>query len=122
LMAGTLLVAIISIAVAYNIYVKKAIRPPADETGRSFVNRWVYNKFYIDEIYQLLIVRPLEVIATGFYNILELQIIDGIVTGSGKAAAASGRLLKNLQTGVVGYYILFMVAGILAILLYTFIS
>jgi NADH-quinone oxidoreductase subunit L len=45
--------------------------------------------------------------------------IDGIVNGFGKGAVEASKSFRLLQTGMVGFYIFMMVAGILALLFYS---
>ncbi|MDX2002028.1 MAG: NADH-quinone oxidoreductase subunit L [Chitinophagales bacterium] len=122
LMGITLTIAIISIFAAYSIYVGRKARPADDMASLGAFQRMVYHKFYIDEIYQAVIVKPLEVISTALYGLFEVLIIDGLVNGSGWLAMAGGRVLKSIQTGAVTYYIFYMVLGLAAILLYNFIN
>ena len=73
------------------------------------------NKWYIDEIYNTIIVNPLKGASTFFNNVMERKGIDGLVNGVGKAVNYGGRQLRWLQSGQVGAYILLMVIGILAL-------
>lgn len=71
------------------------------------------NKFYVDEIYAAIIVRPLMRIASFFENLLDSRVIDGFVNGIGKGVGYGSRQLRLLQSGQVGSYILLMVLGVL---------
>jgi NADH-quinone oxidoreductase subunit L len=71
------------------------------------------NKWYVDEIYESIIVKPLQSLATFFNNILEKKGIDGFVNGIGKAVNYGSRQVRLLQSGHVGSYVLLMVIGIL---------
>jgi len=73
------------------------------------------NKWYVDELYQTIIVKPLQVLAGYFNNVLERKGIDGFVNGVGKAVNYGSRQVRLLQSGQVGIYILLMVLGILAL-------
>jgi NADH-quinone oxidoreductase subunit L len=74
------------------------------------------NKWYVDELYNGLIVRPLNGLGRLFVWI-EKWIIDGIVNGVGRLVQYGGRQLRLLQSGQVGGYVLLMVIGILALFL-----
>jgi NADH-quinone oxidoreductase subunit L len=80
-----------------------------------------YNKFYIDELYDAIIVRPLRGLGQFFFKIFDLQIIDGIVNSVNKGVTGSSRSLRFMQSGYVGFYIFAMVFGIIAILLFNLI-
>ena len=73
------------------------------------------NKWYVDELYDGVIVRPVGAIAKYFNNVFERKGIDGFVNGIGKAVNYSSRQVRLLQSGQVGTYVLMMVIGILAL-------
>jgi NADH-quinone oxidoreductase subunit L len=111
--------AVIAMIYAYIKYVKKADVPVEDTEERPILTSISYNKFYIDEIYDTLIRKPLDALSGFFYNVVDKLGIDGLVNGIGKSAIESSKGLRLLQTGNVGFYIFMMVAGIIAILLYS---
>ena len=69
------------------------------------------NKWYVDELYDLIINKPLKAISRFFNNFIERTVIDGIVNGVGKFVQYSSRQLRWLQSGQVGSYILIMVVA-----------
>jgi len=71
------------------------------------------NKWYVDELYESIIVKPIQSLAAFFNNILEKKGIDGFVNGVGKAVNYGSRQVRLLQSGHVGSYVLLMVIGIL---------
>jgi len=71
------------------------------------------NKWYVDEIYDAIIVKPLQSLAGFLNNIVEKKGIDGFVNGIGKAVNYGSRQIRFLQSGQVGLYVLLMVIGIL---------
>ena len=73
------------------------------------------NKWYVDEIYEAVIVKPIENIGAFFSNIMEKKGIDGLVNGVGRAVNYGSRQIRLLQTGHVGTYVLLMVIGILVL-------
>jgi NADH-quinone oxidoreductase subunit L len=74
------------------------------------------NKWYVDELYRAIIIRPLNVLGK-FFVWLEKWVIDGAVNGTGRLVQYGGRQLRLLQSGQVGGYVLLMVIGILALFL-----
>lgn len=122
LMAISVVGVLIAIFIAYNRYVKKEHVPMADEGKRSALAQISYQKFYIDELYDLIIRRPLDAFSGFFYKTVDLKIVDGIVNGLGWSASEASKGLRLLQTGNVGFYIFMMVAGIISMLLYTYLS
>ncbi len=77
----------------------------------------VQNKFYVDEFYDFIIVKPFNALSRFFSNIVEKSGIDALVNGVGKGINYSGRQIRLLQSGFVGSYILFMVVGLLLLLI-----
>ncbi|MFA4867636.1 MAG: NADH-quinone oxidoreductase subunit L [Pedobacter sp.] len=122
LMAVSVIGVLISIGVAYNKYIKQNDIPVADEGKRSALVNLSYNKFYVDEIYDAIIRKPLDAISVFFYKIVDNKIVDGIVNGLGWTTNEASKGLRLLQTGNVGAYIFMMVIGIISLLLYTYLS
>jgi len=78
----------------------------AEETGFGKV---LANKWYVDELYDAIINKPLRAISLFLNNIVEKAGIDGIVNGFGRIVNYGSRQLRLLQSGQVGSYILLMV-------------
>jgi NADH-quinone oxidoreductase subunit L len=70
------------------------------------------HKFYFDEIYHFLFVRPLELLASVSYW-LDRNVIDRLVNLVGRAPGAVGSLMRSLQMGLVQFYALAMIIGVL---------
>ena len=115
LMAVSVSIAVIALLMAVNIYRKKT-----DEVPTSYIGKFFYNKWHIDELYNTAIVNPLNRFAGFLKNSIEKQVIDGAVNGTGKLVQYSARQLRLIQNGQVGYYILFMVLGIVLLFLLWF--
>ena len=74
------------------------------------------NKWYVDELYNAVIVRPLDLVAQ-FLVFFDKNIVDGIVNGVGSLVQYGSRQLRLLQSGQVGGYVLLMVLGIIVLFL-----
>jgi NADH-quinone oxidoreductase subunit L len=112
-------VALIALIYAYIKYVKNGSLPVADTEERPALTGLSYNKFYVDELYDFLVRKPLDFLSDFFYNIVERLGIDGLVNGVGKGTIETSKGLRLLQTGNVGFYIFIMVLGIIAVLAYS---
>ncbi|MDB5202599.1 MAG: dehydrogenase subunit [Ferruginibacter sp.] len=88
----------------------KNYQPKGEATGFA---RVLENKWYVDEIYDAIIVKPLRSLSVFFNNIVEKKGIDGLVNGVGRGVNYSSRQLRWLQSGQVGAYVLLMVIGML---------
>ena len=79
--------------------------------------RLVFNKYYIDELYDLILVRPLKVIARVLWRFVDATLVDGGLTKVGPAiVGAIGTVTRRFQNGDVQRYIIAVVAGTAAIL------
>jgi NADH-quinone oxidoreductase subunit L len=81
------------------------------------IGKVLENKWYIDELYDNIIIRPLDALATFFKNIFERNIVDGAVNGVGRLMQYSSRQVRLLQNGQVGSYILVMVLSLVVVVL-----
>jgi len=122
LMGITIVGVLISIGIAYSRYVKQNHVPVAAEAKRPVLASISYNKFYIDELYDAIIRKPLDALSTFFYKTVDTKIVDGIVNGLGLGTSEASKGLRLLQSGNVGFYIFMMVVGIISLLLYTYLS
>jgi NADH-quinone oxidoreductase subunit L len=107
LMAVSVTVALGALIIAVSIYGKKV-----DSEPKTVLGKFLYNKWYIDELYNNIIINPLNRFAGFLKDIVEHVVIDGAVNGTGKLVQYSARKIRLVQSGQVGYYILFMVLGI----------
>jgi NADH-quinone oxidoreductase subunit L len=78
--------------------------------------RLLANKFYVDEAYDLLFIRPLEKSSKVLHYYADIMAIDGIVNGVGRGVQALGAEFRKLQNGNIEYYLLAMVAGAVVML------
>jgi len=105
---------------AYTKYIRNAYVPLADVDKRSWLAKISYNKYYVDEIYDALIARPLDALSSFFYHVVDKLGIDGFVNNLGKIATEASKGFRLLQTGNIGFYIFMMVLGTMALLIYGF--
>jgi NADH-quinone oxidoreductase subunit L len=89
----------------------------ADSERRMFA-RVALQKFYVDEIYDAIIVRPLYGLSGFFWRIVEIKWIDGIVNSVSRGLTVSSSVIRLAQTGNVGFYIFIMVVGVIAMLVF----
>lgn len=121
LMAISSLAALAMAFVAYGRYAKRDTLPTALESKRGALYNLSYHKLYIDEFYDNLVVRPLDRLSKWFATV-DRSAIDGFVNAVGGMFYTSGRAIRQLQSGYVGFYIFMMVVGVAAIMLYGLLS
>jgi NADH-quinone oxidoreductase subunit L len=107
LMAISVGVAVLAILIALSKYSKKPELEEPAGFGKVLANKW-----YIDEIYDALVVNPLAYLGSFFKNVIEKSGIDGFVNGVGTFIQYSSRRIRLVQNGKVGTYILYMVFSI----------
>ncbi len=117
MMGGTTAAIIIVILFAVNSY-KKYQASATDESAG--MGKLLENKWYIDELYDAVVVNPLHVLAGFFKNIIEKSGIDGLVNGVGRLVGYGSRQLRLVQSGQVGNYILIMVLAMVVFFLIWF--
>lgn len=122
LMIVSTLAAVAMALFAYNKYVTKNSIPTSEVKGRSKLYNLSYDKLYIDELYERIIVRPLKSLSTFLYTFVEKIGIDGIVNGTGRLVSTSGKVLRQLQSGHLTFYVFVMVLGVIVIMLYGFLG
>jgi NADH-quinone oxidoreductase subunit L len=77
----------------------------------------VRNLYWVDELYDALVVRPFYALSR-FSAGFDRLIVDGAVNATGTTADIAGHLIKLFQTGYVRHYALVFLAGVVAILFY----
>jgi len=107
LMAVSTLLVIVSIFIAVFRF-----RRYSTEQNNVFT-KWLENKWYIDELYDAIIVKPIRGFSNFLNQFVEKRIIDDAVNGVGRAVNYGSRQLRWLQSGQVGAYVLLMVIGML---------
>ena len=114
--SAPILAGLLPAALAIYIYgIKKYV--PKEDNQIEGINKIVYNKFYIDEAYELLFQRPIRFLSGFFAQFIDFLVIDLIVEGTGRVSEKLSLELKKIQTGNVGYYIFFMTISIALIIL-----
>jgi len=73
-------------------------------------------KWYVDEVYSVLIVRPLHRLSLGLWQVVDTVLVDGAVNLVGHGVKAVAWMSTRLQTGRAQAYALWMVLGVVATL------
>ncbi|HUR12776.1 MAG TPA: NADH-quinone oxidoreductase subunit L [Flavitalea sp.] len=108
LVIASTVVALAGSILAWNRYSRTLDGEPKNPLAKLVANKW-----YVDEIYNTIIIRPLNLFSKWLNDFFERQIIDSIVNGAGKLVQYSGRQVRWIQSGQVGSYVLLMVLSIL---------
>jgi len=84
------------------------------------IGKVLENKWYVDEIYDAAIVKPIKKAGTFFSQVFDNKVIDGMVNGVGRLLQYSSRQLRLVQSGQVGNYVLLMVISMVLIFVIQF--
>jgi NADH-quinone oxidoreductase subunit L len=111
LMALSIAIAFLGIAVASVMYLMKPDLPGKFTKTFPKFHRAVFNKWYVDEIYDALVVNPTKNFGTFCWKGFDVKVIDGIVNGTAKLIGLFSAGLRYTQTGLFHNYALAMVLG-----------
>ena len=120
---GEVVWAVISGALALGIVVasffflgSQEVKVAAEDEEPTGFAKVLYNKWYVDELYDRLIVQPILSASRFCWKVIDAGIIDGIVNGVGWAARAAGFVISMFQTGTLNTYAFVITVGALIIL------
>jgi NADH-quinone oxidoreductase subunit L len=88
----------------------KTYRAEGDASG---LGKILHHRWYVDEIYDSIVLAPIRFFSSLMDKLVENKIIDGAVNGIGKLVQYSSRQLRWVQSGQVGAYVLLMVIGMI---------
>jgi NADH-quinone oxidoreductase subunit L len=100
---------LVLVAILFAWFKNKNYTHKGEETG---LGKVLQNKWYVDELYDSTVVKPLSATGGFFNRTIEKLGLDGAVNGVGKIIHAASRQFRLIQNGQVGVYILLMVLGL----------
>jgi len=118
LMVFSVAIATAGILLALNIILKRPQVAEGLKNSFSFLYNLSLNKWWVDELYDAVIVRPLWGLSGIFWTQFDGKGIDGTLHGIADGAKGSGGILSRLQTGLVQNYALSMAGGVVLVLLW----
>lgn len=115
LMGGSVLIAFFGISAAIWFYVKHPELPGKFTSKFPKLHDLVYNKWYIDELYDFLFVNPTKQCGVFLWKGIDVNIVDGVVNGVGRITTIISTGLRYTQTGLTQNYAMGMVIGVVMI-------
>jgi NADH-quinone oxidoreductase subunit L len=91
--------------------------PAKDSAAPTGLRRLLYNKWYVDELYDTIIVQPVLRASRLLWRFIDDGLIDRTVNGVGQLARGIGWVGSRFQTGQLNTYAFMLVVGVLLILL-----
>lgn len=120
LMGLAVLSAVVVIWFAHRLYRKYNVLPAEREELLKPWQRVIFNKYYVDEFFDKVIRKPLDILGQVFHKFFDIAMIDGIVNGVGNAVKGVGSVVRLAQQGNIGFYVISMVVGVVCIIVFTF--
>jgi NADH-quinone oxidoreductase subunit L len=114
----SVVVALAGIALAFQIYGRQPELATTLRERWSALHALLLNKYWVDELYDAVVVRPIHGMSRVLWRFWDEKIVDGIVNGVGRVFEGGSAILRLFQTGFVGTYAMFFALGVLALLLY----
>jgi NADH-quinone oxidoreductase subunit L len=110
-------IALSGLVIAAIFYLMKTDIPVKLAQKFSLIYRLLFNKYYVDELYHHILIRPTLWVATRFIEgFTDAKIIEGIVNGVPKAIGRFAGVLRKVQTGLAQHYAMIMAAGIIILI------
>ena len=95
---------------------KRQYKPATESAELTGFGKVLYNKYYVDEIYDALIVKPIIRTSKFFWKWIDAFLIDGLVNLTGMVARSFGFVGSLFQTGSVNTYAFILTIGVLVVL------
>jgi NADH-quinone oxidoreductase subunit L len=118
LILASVAVALCGIYIAYIFYLKSLQTPHRIVARFPAIYKLLYNKYYVDEIYNAAFVKPLVSGSRVVYDNFDLRVIDGTIDGTAAATGLAGKVLSFIQSGLVKDYALAILLGVVIFLGY----
>ena len=107
---------VLGIALAYLLYMFAPGLPPRMAAAVPGLYRFVLNKWYFDELYDAVFVRPIQALARTLWQVGDATIIDGIPNGIAALTVDGSNRAMRLQTGSIAVYAFTMLIGLVGLI------
>ena len=118
LIVAAVLIGVAGLLAGWKATLRRPTLPAAEAPADTGLARLLYRKYYVDEIYDAIIVRPLVWLSRAvLWKTVDQGVVDGAaVNGTAKLSRGLGWLGSRLQTGQVGVYVVLFLVGALWVL------
>ncbi|MBN2331601.1 MAG: NADH-quinone oxidoreductase subunit L [Deltaproteobacteria bacterium] len=121
LMGISVAIALTGIFLAYTMYIKRREMPEKLAKQFPFLYRLLLNKWYVDELYELIAIKPIHGFSQLLWKGVDVAVVDGIVNGVAMIVGWFSGVVRYLQSGYVQSYAVSIVLGTVVIIVYYFI-
>ncbi len=117
LVVSAVLVAVLGLVAALRLLKPETLVPARLAPPERGLGRLLWNKWYVDELYDAIVVRPVMWLSREvLWKVVDVRVVDGLlVNGTAAASRAVGWVGSRLQTGEVGVYVVLFVVGVIAV-------
>ena len=122
LAAVSVIAALAGVFVAWLVYGRGAVDAAKIGVPTNPIHKLILNKYYVDEIYDALIVKPLYRLCLWCAQVFDVKVIDGLVNGVATVVVAWALTLRRVQTGFVMNYALGMLLGAVALVAFLLVA
>jgi NADH-quinone oxidoreductase subunit L len=106
----------LGLALAYLFYIVNPLLPVRLAAAFRPAYEFVQNKWYFDELYVFLFVRPAFALARLFWQVGDATIIDGVPNGMAALTADGSKQVVRIQTGSIAVYAFVMLIGVVLLI------
>ena len=99
----------IVLAVLFYQFLPKFVE--AASKSLSGIHKLLSNKWWVDELYDVIVIKPLHLLSQSLFTLVDRVLIDGTVNGAGYFVVANGEIARRIQTGRISFYAGFMFFG-----------
>jgi NADH-quinone oxidoreductase subunit L len=118
MMVVSVVIALIGIGIAYLFYVKNPALPKMLAERWKGLYKLVFNKYYVDELYEILFIKSLKGLGTGLWKGFDEFVIDGTINGIAYLVGLLSGAMRKIQTGLVQNYAFSMIIGGIVLVAY----
>lgn len=115
---ASVIAALLGITVAHLWYIKNPDTPKKLAEKYKGIYKLLLNKYYVDEIYDYMVIKPLYILSLIFWKIFDVRFVDGMVNGVAQFFGNLSERFRILHTGYVRNYALVFLVGVAALLGY----
>lgn len=112
-----LLVGLLAIFLSYLFYIKKPTLPSLFASKFRFLYNLSFNKWFFDEIYEKIFIKPTRILGSLLWKIVDIKIIDAIPNNLASFCKYMSNKTSRIQTGYIYNYSMWMALGLVLILL-----
>ncbi len=111
LMLSAIIIAAGGVYLAYRLYMQKPELPERFARKAGVFYRVVLNKYYVDEIYQMIVLKPFMNLSEILWKYFDVKIVDGLVNGTARTFREVGGVMRKVQSGYTQEYLVIFVLG-----------